>query len=236
MKNVLLIDSGSGGINILKECVKVCPYCNYLLFCDSANLPYGSKTKEELIAITTKNFDKIYSFFKFEIVILACNTLTATVIDEMREKYKNVVFIGTVPAIKPALNDFLEEDILVLATEATVKNNKLIKKHKKVRSLALNDLAPLIDDNLDNLDVLEPYLKENIEGDFKAIVLGCTHYVAISQILVRIYPNVKLFDSANGVARRLKSFIDDEKQEFQVQIFCDKTENLGKFWFYYFKK
>lgn len=236
MKNVLLIDSGSGGINILKECVKVCPYCNYLLFCDSANLPYGSKTKEELIAITTKNLDRIYSFFKFEIVVLACNTLTATVIDEMREKYKNIVFIGTVPAIRPALNDFLEEDILILATEATVKNNKLIKKHKKVRSLALNDLAPLIDDNLDNLDVLEPYLKENIEGDFKAIVLGCTHYVAISQILVRIYPNVKLFDSANGVARRLKSFIDDEKQEFQVQIFCDKTENLGKFWFYYFKK
>lgn len=234
MKNVLLIDSGSGGINILKECVHVCPYCNYLLFCDALNLPYGNKSKEELIDITKKNLNRIYSFFKFEIVILACNTLTATVIDEMREKYKNVIFVGTVPAIKPALIDFKEEDILVLATESTIKNNKLIKKHKNVRCLALNDLAPLIDENLDNLDILEPYLEDKIKGDFKAIVLGCTHYVAISKLLKKILPNITLYDSANGVARRLKSYLNYEKEEFQVQLFCDKTENLGKFWYYYF--
>ena len=235
MKNVLLIDSGSGGINILKECVKVCPFCNYLLFCDAFNLPYGNKSKKELIEITEKNLERIYSFFKFEIVIFACNTLTATVIDEMREKYNNITFIGTVPAIKPALISFQEKDILVIATETTVKNNKLIKKHKNVKYLTLNDLAPLIDENLDNIEVLENYLRENIKGDFKAIVLGCTHYLAVSDLLKKIYPSIKIYDSANGVARHLKSFITEEKKEFQVQIFCDKTENLGKFWHYYFK-
>ena len=70
MKKVLLIDSGSGGVNILKECVKVCPYADYLLFCDTKNLPYGSKSKEELIEITFKNLDEIHKFFPYEIVIL----------------------------------------------------------------------------------------------------------------------------------------------------------------------
>ena len=127
MKNVLLIDSGSGGVNILKECVKICPYCNYLLFCDHKNLPYGAKSKKELVEITEKNLLKIGNFFKFDIVIFACNTLTATVIDEMREKFCDIDFIGTVPAIKPALTEFKERDILLIATKTTLENNKLIK-------------------------------------------------------------------------------------------------------------
>ena len=71
MEKVLLIDSGSGGINILKECVKVAPYCDYLLYCDNKNLPYGNKTKEQLLQITFKNLENIYKFFKFKIVIFA---------------------------------------------------------------------------------------------------------------------------------------------------------------------
>lgn len=235
MKNVLLIDSGSGGINILKECVKVCPHCNYLLFCDVVNLPYGEKNKEDLTRITISNLERIRTFFNFEIVILACNTLTATVLDEMRKRYENITFIGTVPAIKPALCEFKEEDVLVLATKTTMENNILINKHKKLKKVSLNSLAPLIDENLDNLEVLKEYLQKNVLCDSKAIILGCTHYFAVKSLLEELYPNAKIFDSANGVARRLKSFVESEKEEFQVQIFCDKTENLAKFWWYYFK-
>lgn len=236
MKNVLLIDSGSGGINILKECVNVAPRCNFLLFCDAYNIPYGNKTKQELISITEKNLNKINHFFKFDIVILACNTLTATVLDEIRKKFPNIIFIGTVPAIKPAILENEEKDILLIATEATIKNNKLIKKYEnsEITFLPLNDLAVLIDENLDNLDVIKPYLKENIDNGFKAIVLGCTHYRAIIPQIKELFPNMKIYDSANGVARRLLSFVQDEPlNNFQVQIFCEKVDMLGKFWWYY---
>ncbi len=235
MKNVLLIDSGSGGVNILKECVKVCPYCNYLLYCDHENMSYGEKSKAELIEITESNLQKIHSFFKFDIVIFACNTLTATVIDEMREKYKNITFIGTVPAIKPALNEFEEKDILLIATKTTIKNNKLIGKYRnsEIRFRALNRLAPLIDEHLDELDLIYPYLKRQLSGDFKALVLGCTHYKAVEKIIKEIKPNVKIFDSANGVARRLLSFIQDRTVNFQVQIYCENSELRAKFWWYY---
>ena len=235
MKNVLLIDSGSGGVNILKECVRVCPYSNYLLYCDHENLPYGKKSKAELIAITEKNLRKIFSFFKFEIVIFACNTLTATVIDEMREKYKNITFIGTVPAIKPALNEFKEKDILLIATKTTIKNNKLIGKYRnsEIKFKALSRLAPLIDEHLDELDLIYPYLKRQLSGDFKALVLGCTHYTAVNNLIKQIKPNIKVYDSANGVARRLLSFIQDRTFGYQVQIYCENSELRAKFWWFY---
>ena len=70
MKNVLLMDSGSGGINILKECVHVCPYCNYLLFCDALNLPYGNKSKEELIDITKKILTESIPFLSLKLLFL----------------------------------------------------------------------------------------------------------------------------------------------------------------------
>ncbi|HIT62416.1 MAG TPA: aspartate/glutamate racemase family protein [Candidatus Caccovivens faecavium] len=235
MKNVLLIDSGSGGVNILKECVKVCPYSNYLLYCDHENLPYGEKSKAELIEITESNLQKIHSFFKFDIVIFACNTLTATVIDEMREKYKNITFIGTVPAIKPALNEFKEKDILLIATKTTIKNNKLIGKYRnsEIKFKALSRLAPLIDEHLDELDLIYPYLKRQLSGDFKALVLGCTHYKAVEKIIKEIKPNVKIFDSANGVARQLLHFIQGRTFGYQVQIYCENSELRAKFWWYY---
>ena len=235
MKNVLLIDSGSGGVNILKECVKVCPYSNYLLYCDHENLPYGEKSKAELLELTEKNLQKIHSFFKFDIVIFACNTLTATVIDEMREKYKNITFIGTVPAIKPALNEFKEKDILLIATKTTIKNNKLIGKYRnsEIKFKALSRLAPLIDEHLDELDLIYPYLKRQLSGDFKALVLGCTHYKAVEKIIKEIKPNVKIFDSANGVARRLLHFIQGRTFGYQVQIYCENSELRAKFWWYY---
>lgn len=235
MKNVLLIDSGSGGVNILKECVKVCPYSNYLLYCDHENLPYGEKSKSELLELTEKNLQKIHSFFKFDIVIFACNTLTATCIDEMRERYKDITFIGTVPAIKPALNEFEEKDILLIATKTTIKNNKLIGKYRdsKMKFKALNALAPLIDEHLDELDMLCPYLKRQLSGNFKALVLGCTHYTAVNNLIKQIKPNIKVYDSANGVARHLLSFIQDRTVNFQVQIYCENSELRAKFWWYF---
>lgn len=238
MKNVLLIDSGSGGLNVLKECIKVVPKCNYLLFCDSKNLPYGTKSKEQLIDITKNNLLKIKKFFDFDIVILACNTLTATVIDEMREMFKGIVFIGTVPAIKPAILEFEGKDIIVLCTSATLKHNKLIQKYlnSQITFLPFDELAVEIDKNLDDLSVLDNLLKDKLKGEFKAIVLGCTHYKGVEENLNRIFPRSKIFDSSNGVARRLKSFVQEDTFSFQVQIFCENVNDLEKFWWYFQNK
>lgn len=232
MKNVLLIDSGSGGVNVLKECVKVCPYCNYLLFCDSKNLPYGEKSNNDLIDITIDNLKKIKEYFNYDIVVLACNTLTAVAIDRVREEFREITFIGTVPAIKPALTEFSEEDVLVIATPSTIKNNLLLKRYPKVKRLALPTLAQMIDENLDDLDSLDQFIKKSITADFKAIVLGCTHYFSLRSNFERLF-NVKVFDSANGVARRLLSFVDEWEINYKISIFSNRQQDIAKFWWFY---
>lgn len=233
MKNVLLIDSGSGGLNILKECVKVVPCCNYLLFCDDKNLPYGNKSKKDLQDITLKNLEMIYHFFKFDIVILACNTLTSTCLDLCREKFPNIVFIGTVPAIKPALKIFEPKDILVLATDVTIKYNKSINKADGLVLKSMPELASSIDDCLDDLSPIKLYLVKEL-ADFtpKAIVLGCTHYNAVKPFIFEIFgADVQIFDSANGVARRLKSFVEESGINYQVQIMVSQNETFkSKLW------
>lgn len=235
MKNVLLIDSGSGGVNILKECLKVCPHANFLMFCDNKNLPYGSKSKEFLLEITLENLKKIYEFFKFDIVVFACNTLTSVCIDDCRKSFPQVEFVGTVPAIKVALGQFDEKDIVVLATGVTIKHNKTILKYQNVKCVELEHLAFLIDQNLDDLPVLSGYLKENLSQiKAKAVVLGCTHYVAVKDLIEEVLPDVKIFDSANGVARRLKTLLNDEQGDCAVKIVVSKHDDTWvKLWNYF---
>lgn len=250
MKNVLLIDSGSGGVNILKECVRVCPFCNFLLFCDDKNLPYGSKSQEVLQEITIKNLRDIKKFFNFEIVVLACNTLSCTCLQKVREEFSDTIFVGTVPAVKPALEKFDAKDVLVLATEATIKHNVLIGKNPNLQTLALPSLASQIDAHLDELEVLKadlvrdlsPFLEEKTKP--KAVVLGCTHYLAVKDLLQEILgEDVMFFDSANGVARRLEYFVLEEKGEkkalspsFQVQIMVSgNVSALQSFWWWFEK-
>lgn len=240
MKNILLIDSGSGGVNILKECVKVVGSGNFLLFCDNKNLPYGSKSKAQLQKITLENLKKIYTFFKFDIVVLACNTLSCTCLEKCREVFPDKIFIGTVPAIRPALESFKPKDILVLATQTTIKHNILINKNPQVLTRSMPNLACEIDENLDNLSVLETDLRAELEKySPKAVVLGCTHYKAVESLLKKIFGNsLQIFDSANGVARRLKSFVgaDENSKSLQVQIMVSANDEiLQKFWWWYMK-
>lgn len=238
MKKVLLIDSGSGGVNVLLECIKIAPYCDFLMFCDNANLPYGNRSKSELVSITLNNLKNIQNFFDFDIVILACNTLTSTVIEECRNEFEGVVFIGVVPAIKTALKEFESKDILVLATKATIENNALIKENSGLQLKAMDTLASDIDKNLDNVSVLEKSLEMDLQGvSAKAIVLGCTHYVAVRDILQKIFPLAKIYSSEEGVAKRLKSFLDEGQTKYQVQFITSKNDQfLPKIIWYFNKK
>ena len=227
MKKVLLIDSGLGGANILARCLNEVPCCDYLLFCDNKNLPYGNKSKQDLLKITIDNLEKIRSFFDFDIVIFACNTLTATVIEECREIYRDTVFIGTEPAILPALRKFEEKDVCVLATKTTIENNLLCKKYKNIMYKSIDNLAAAIDENIDNLSVLKPYLENELAKiDKKAVVLGCTHYTSITPILKEILPTVEFFSSEDGVSRRLRSFVDEKEENFKVQVMTSKESDF----------
>ena len=202
MKNILVLDSGVGGLNVLHECVKICPFFNYLYFGDQKNMPYGNKSKAYLKKHAICLLNDIKKFYDFDTVIVACNTLTSCAISEIRKTFKNITVIGTEPAIKPALSKYKPDEILIVATFATITQNKLIKKAKslKVSIFPLNSLAKLIEESSDQI---VPYLKSKIAPSYKAIVLGCTHYEFIEKEICELF-NVECFSASKGVAKRLK--------------------------------
>ncbi len=201
MKKILFIDSGSGGVNILAYCVKNKICGDFLYFADLKESPYGDKSKEKICERVDEILKEVCNFFDFEIVVFACNTLTTSAIRFVRQKYPNITFVGTEPAVKPALMEFESKDVLIMATNRTLENLNM-------QGLCIPFLPSYIDANLLNLEVLERYVTSYLNDykDKKAVVLGCTHYLAIDKIIQKNFPSFRIYDSKDGVMKRLKSF------------------------------
>lgn len=233
MKKVAIIDSGSGGVNVMARCKKLCPYCNYLLFLDEKNLPYGEKSEEELKKIAIDLVENIKNIFNPEIIIIGCNTLTSVAISSLRIMFPQIIFIGSEPALLPAVREFNIKDVLVLATDVTIKNCRMLKDWQDICFCPKN-LPKIIDDNLFDRKNIELYLEDALQGKkAKAVVLGCTHFEGIKPELSKILNYPKFFDTSEGIAKRLLSFCDTSNNcQFQIMT-SGNGRNIGKFYHYF---
>lgn len=233
MKKIAVIDSGSGGINVLKTMFKSSRGCQFLYLADDANAPYGNKSKSELIEIGIRLVSFLQTFFKPDIVVIACNTLTSTAIASLRKTFPDICFIGCEPALKPACKSYKQNDVLLLATPATIKHSRLINLYPHVRTLAIDNLPKLIDENLFELDSLIPLLQKNIQHlQPKAIVLGCTHFEGIKNQLLS-FSMAELFSSSEGISRQLNKIATDEGGN-DVSFMTTRDEQLVAKYFHYF--
>lgn len=227
-KRIVVVDSGLGGLFVLKECEKIIGGYDFIYVADTFNAPYGSKGKQELKKIAEGMVGELIKKYNPEMVILACNTLTVNTINFLRQKFRSVVFVGVEPAIKQA--KIYGGDTVVLATPATQKKFKILerkverelKKEYRLSGLRYqNDdkvfliadvaLASIIESNFENLDNILPYIKKLFASQkfVKAqnLVLGCTHYLAIKKQLNLIVPNATIFDCSMAVAAHAKSLL-----------------------------
>ena len=199
---VCFFDSGIGGLWLLYECVKKLPNVDFIYFSDNANVPYGSLSQDKLIGLVDSVFDKMLKLNPTAAVV-ACNTVTSRCIDYIRNKYPFEV-IGIQPAVKQATE--VGDKCLVLATPATVESKSLhdlIDKYGKgkVETVACPNLAHYIENNIGNLD--EEYIKESLpKVECDSLVLGCTHYIYIKEIVKSFY-NCPVFDGIEGTANNL---------------------------------
>ncbi|MBQ1344699.1 glutamate racemase [Candidatus Saccharibacteria bacterium] len=223
---ILVFDSGLGDISILQGLVKELPYEKFVYFGDSANAPYGDKTAKEIADLTLKHVDH---FIKqgVKAVVIACNTATAAAAPILRGRYIYTPIICVEPAIKQASIEHPTDDILVMATSATLKLEKFNKlkdelSHRaKIISLPCSGLVDLIEQgNLSNPQIKQ-YLVEKITPykTIKAIVLGCTHYPFIEKQIKSIMPQTDIYNSTTGTAMELR------RQLIKAEI-LNKTENI----------
>jgi len=234
-KPILVMDSGVGGLTVLHTLIDVLPKERYIFFADFDNAPYGNLSIKKLQSIVLDRVSLLYQKYQPKCLILACNTATAGVIYQIREKFSDCIVVGTEPAIKPALKYC--KKVLVLATKGTIQNSGLLKlastnKSESLELLALPELAKLIEQNIENLDLILPYLNEKLQvyvGKVDGIVLGCTHYLFIKHLITKIFgEDVKIFDGNIGVAKRVQSCLnllnleEDRENIISTRLICTK--------------
>lgn len=207
-----ILDSGIGGTTVLEEIKKLLPKEDYVYYADNKNNPYGEKTEEEIYRIV----DNIVKFLIYDkhckMIVIACNTATTRCMKKLKEQYKDIPFVGTVPAIKVACDNNYK-NTLVLATPATIdseRTHELIKDNKKsgqeITLIACDGLANAIENNNKKIinEILEKIKQETKTKNIDSIVLGCTHYPLIKKEINEYFPNAILLDGSLGVAKQVK--------------------------------
>ncbi len=209
-----VFDSGLGGISVLRELVKELPGEDFLYFGDSANAPYGSRSTEEIRRLTINNAEMLFDR-GIKALVIACNTATSAAIEDLREMYPDRILIGIEPAVKPAVNRFPGGKILVMATDATLREHKfaaLLEKYNGICEICkcpCPELVAFVErgelDSPTLHQVLISELGQHLEPLPDAAVLGCTHFpflkIAISKV---VGPQCILLDGSSGTARETK--------------------------------
>jgi glutamate racemase len=201
---ILVLDSGLGGLTVLREIVRLRPDAHYVYVADDVFFPYGRHSEEQ--------------------ITIACNTMSVSVMAEVRAAYA-VPFVGTVPAIKPACASSATRRVSVLGTRATVKREytqSLIRDHARdceVTLVGSGELASLAERALSGETVADSDIAAEIAPCFvgdptdasartDTIVLACTHYPLLLDRLIRLAPwPVNWIDPAPAIARRVSDLL-----------------------------
>ena len=208
------LDSGVGGLSVLREAIKIMPNENYIYFGDSKNAPYGVKPTKEIRDLTFNVVDFLIEK-GIRGLVVACNTATSAAVSELRRVYPDIPLVGIEPAIKPAVELNRSGKILIMATPMTIKQEKfnlLLNKYKgkaEIVPIPCAGLMEFIEDGILSGEELEEYLEEKLsiydKSEISSIVLGCTHYPFVKDVIAKIVgSNVIIMDGGEGTAREIK--------------------------------
>jgi glutamate racemase len=221
---VLFIDSGLGGL----------PYAHFfhahnkserlIYVADRANFPYGPKPKEMVKELVLSLVENLVSTYNPKILAVVCNAASVSALSALREMFPELPIVGTVPAIKSAVLASQKRCIGVLGTQRTIEDpyiSDLAAKYGPdccVLGEAAPDLVDFVEyhwleaDNEERLMAVKPWVEKLRSKGADALVLACTHFL----LLVEEFRNVagkdiSVFDSVEGVTRRLESILDEKK-------------------------
>ena len=153
-KTILVYDSGIGGLNVLLKLKKLSPEFEYLYMSDKKNAPYGKKSEKELFELAYTNILRAKKCYDFSVCVLACNTLSTRVIDNLKLHFSDLVFYGVYPFVQTSLFG----STLLVGTRATINSVYIMKakrEQKLLQTLDLSDLVLEIENNLSNLSKID---------------------------------------------------------------------------------
>lgn len=223
MMRIGFFDSGIGGLTVLHQALRLLPNEDYLYYADTSHVPYGEKSKEE---VRKYIFDAVEFIAgqNVKALVLACNTATSIVIEELRNQY-DFPILGIEPAVKPAVEKWegRQKKVLVLATRLTLKEKKYndlvhrIDHGEIVDSLPLPGLVQFAENFEFDENKVIPYLEKELSvydlHQYGTVVLGCTHFPYFEGTLKKVFPEgVDFISGSYGTAKNLKRILENKNQ------------------------
>ena len=218
-----VFDSGVGGLTVAREIMRHLPNEDIVYFGDTARVPYGSKSKDNIIRYSRQ----IINFLRtkeVKAIVIACNTASAQALDVVKEEF-DLPIIGVVgPGARAALEVTEAKKIGVIGTEGTVRSGmyeKVIQGMQpdvSVITKACPLFVPLVEEGFKDHHVTEEiidfYLASMKESDIDALILGCTHYPLLrSKIMEYVGDKIKLVNPAYETAMDLKALLQENDLE-----------------------
>ena len=223
-----IFDSGVGGLTVYKTVSEHFPKADIHYLGDTARVPYGSRSQETVIKYSLQCAEFLVSSFSIDTIIVACNTASSYAIDHIREKF-GVNVIGVVePGAKSAVEKSEGRKIGVIGTRATVRSESYVKAlhalspEIDVTQTACPLFVPIVEEMLVDTDIAENVAKHYLEGivpNVDTLILGCTHYPLLKNVISRLYPHVCIVDSSEAIIHRIKELEINTEQSGIREIY-----------------
>jgi glutamate racemase len=220
---VAVFDSGVGSLSIIRELKREIPNEDLLYFADRAHFPYGNKSHQQLreIIVNTINYLRRY---KPKMVVVASNTPSVQVLDEVRKMITDVPIIGVRPPLKEASRMTKKKHIGIMATEGTIRSKELeiqirkeVPQHILVSKFNASPIIELIEQGVHHenerrtFDVISRMLGDGVDERIDVITLSSTHLPFVKTYLNALLPTVRFVDPAQIVAKDVRKFLKFER-------------------------
>ena len=218
-----IFDSGMGGLSVLHRALRMIPEADFLYYADEEHVPYGEKTREQVRGY----IDEIIAFMikkQVDAIVIACNTATSVATKEYRSQFP-LPIVGMEPAVKKALEEYADRPGSHLVDR--------VDKRDMVDLVALPKLVRFAEQEIFDQDQVVPYLKEALKDypleEYKAFVLGCTHFNYFKESYQEIFPNkIEFVDGNEGALRELIRRMEKECDTISVKNGANDAEEFSK--------
>ena len=233
-----VFDSGVGGLTVAREIMRQIPNERIVYFGDTARVPYGSKSKDNIIKFSRQ----IIRFLQTEnvkAIVIACNTASALALDEMQQEF-DLPILGVVkPGAKVAVETTVNKRIGLIGTEANIRSGvytryiKSLDDEAKVFEKACPLFVPLVEEGWLHdditLQVASRYLEELKEKDIDTLIMGCTHYPLIRSTIRKVMGDiVNLVNPAYETAIELKNLLERDNLANKCDV--DSPSSMYRFY------
>ena len=218
-KKIGIFDSGIGGLTVVKSIKETLSNESIVYFGDTLNMPYGDKSNEEIIKLV-KNDVAFLSAFDLKAIVIACNTADSIASKSIKEDINVPIFGVVEPASKKACSLTKNSIVGVIATKATVSSNAYVNAIQQINpditvlQVACPELVPLVEQgkfkesDIETIDILKEYLTPLMYGNIDTLILGCTHYPLLKDLINMLMPNVNIISSSDCAAEYVKNELE----------------------------